>query len=156
LRIPALLALLLVSAANAQTEAELADVFEQSQIVIVSSARACYSFDVFLARSFPQRRRGLMHVRELPAMNGMLFVYEHADVHSMWMKNTYISLDILFVRDDGSIANIAAHTEPLSLESIASVEPVNYVLELNAGTATRLGIDENSRIWWQGMYSNAD
>ena len=147
----ALVAVLLASAAAAEAQGSLADEFEQSQVVIVSSSRGCYSFEVFLAESSPQRSRGLMHVRDLPAMSGMLFVYEQPDIHSMWMKNTYISLDIVFIRDDGGIANIAAHTEPLSLKSIGSAEPVSYVLELNAGTTERLGIDTDNRVMWPGL-----
>ena len=78
----------------------------------------------------------------------MLFVYSNAEYNSMWMKNTYIPLDIAFARSDGSISNIAANTEPLSLKSIGSTDAVKYVLELNAGTAERLSIDENSRLLW--------
>lgn len=89
-----------------------------------------------------------MHVRQLPASTGMLFVYERENFASMWMKNTYISLDILFARADGRISSIARNTEPQSLRSIASIEPVRYVLELNAGTAERLFIDGDSRLLW--------
>ena len=64
------------------------------------------------------------------------------------MKNTYIALDIAFARSDGSIANIVANTEPQSLQSIRSTDAVSYVLELNAGTAQRLSIDDNSRLLW--------
>jgi hypothetical protein len=64
----------------------------------------------------------------------------------MWMKNTYIPLDIVFARGDGSVSSVAENTEPLSLKSISAIEPVNYVLELNAGTAEKLGIDSGSRL----------
>jgi uncharacterized membrane protein (UPF0127 family) len=130
---------------------QLDEAFEKDSIVIVTSERACRWFDVYVARSFEQKRRGLMHVRELPERVGMLFVYEDDDFHSMWMKNTYIPLDILFVRSDGTVANIARNTEPLSLRSIGSVEPVSYVLELNAGVTERFAIDENSHVLWGGM-----
>jgi uncharacterized membrane protein (UPF0127 family) len=77
----------------------------------------------------------------------MLFVYREPAYLSMWMKNTFIPLDMLFVRADGSVASIAAHTEPQSERSIAADEPVRYVLELNAGTTARLGIVPGSRLF---------
>ena len=64
----------------------------------------------------------------------------------MWMKNTYIPLDMVFARSDGSVSSVEADTEPLSLESISAIEPINYILELNAGTAKKLGIDKDSRL----------
>jgi len=147
-------AALLLAACLAGTDGALADdeldgAFERDVLVIVASERACYRFDIYLALTNQQRGRGLMFVRELPATTGMLFVYENASRLSMWMKNTYISLDMVFARADGSVAWVARDTEPLSLRSIASPEPVNFVLELNAGTADRLAIDENSRLLWE-------
>ena len=76
----------------------------------------------------------------------MLFIYDQDDVRSMWMKNTFIPLDMAFVRGDGSISSIIPDTVPLTLKSQASREPVRFVLELNAGTARQLGISPNSRL----------
>ncbi len=126
----------------------LDDAFERDVLIIEASLHACYRFDIWLAVDRTQQLRGLMHVRDMPQTSGMLFVYDAADYHSMWMKNTYISLDIAFARADGSISNIAVNTEPLSLASISSTDAVNYVLELNAGVAQRLSIDEQSRLLW--------
>ena len=123
-------------------------VFERDVLIIEASEFACYRFDIWLAVERSQQLRGLMHVRDMPEKAGMLFVYDRANYQSMWMKNTYISLDIAFVRSDGSIANIVVNTEPLSLNSISSTDAVTYVLELNAGTADRLSIDEDSRLLW--------
>ena len=78
----------------------------------------------------------------------MLFLYDQEDIRSMWMKNTYISLDIIFALDDGSISSVIPDAVPLSLASLASKEPVQYVLELNAGAARRFGIGQGSRIIW--------
>ena len=130
----------------ATADDELASAFDSSTIIIEARQDACYRFDVYLAISREQQLRGLMHVRHLPEFTGMLFVYASPDMRSMWMKNTYLPLDILFVRDDGTIANIAANTEPLSLTPIRSTEPVTYVLELNAGVSTKLHIDADSLI----------
>ncbi len=123
--------------------------FGRGELIVVSSRHACYRFDVYLARDDDQRSRGLMFVRDLPPMTGMLFVYDGEDYHSIWMKNTYIPLDIVFARGDGTVSSVARNTEPLSLASIASIEPVAYVLELNAGTAKRFFIDANSHLLWE-------
>ena len=89
-----------------------------------------------------------MRVRSLPASTGMLFVYTAEDYHSMWMKNTFIPLDILFATSDGSVSSIARNTVPQSLESIRSTEPVMFVLELNAGITKLLAIEPGSRLIW--------
>jgi len=128
---------------------ELSSAFDSGTIIIEAEKDACYRFDVYLATSREQQIRGLMHVRQLPEFSGMLFSYSQPNLHSMWMKNTYISLDILFIRGDGTISNIAADTEPLSLKSISSAEPVSYVLELNAGVTSRLQIGTRSLVHLQ-------
>ncbi len=81
-----------------------------------------------------------MFRRRLAGNAGMLFVYQRVGMVSMWMRNTYIPLDMLFVGADGKIAHIAQRTTPHSLETISSTEPVKSVLELNAGTVARLKI----------------
>ena len=98
------------------------------------------------AASSQQRSRGLMFVRDLPAFTGMVFTYPRPAALSMWMKNTYIPLDILFFGADGDIANIVENTVPLSLDSVAAVRRVTYVLELNAGVTEKLGIDADSTV----------
>ena len=138
-------ALLFAIAANATADS-LEEAFPKDVLIIEASAHACHRFDVYLATSNPQRARGLMHVRHLPPNTGMLFIYEQADYLSMWMKNTYIALDMIFARPDGSISSVVRNTEPMSLRSIAATEPVSFVLELNAGTTERLFIDEKSRL----------
>ncbi len=128
------------------TMPELDPVFDFGSLEIVNDEGLTHVFDVYVARDFEQKRRGLMYVRSMPATTGMLFVYEDDDYHSMWMKNTYIPLDMLFVRGDGSVSSINADTVPLTLTSQAPVEPIRYVLELNGGTARRLGIGKRSRL----------
>ncbi len=130
--------------ASAQEQAALEESFDKANIVIVATAPACYKLEVYVAASFEQRRRGLMFVRELPKMTGMLFIYDRDDYLSMWMKNTFIPLDMLFIRSDGTIANIETDTQPQSLKSVAAIEPVRFVLELNAGETESLGIDTDS------------
>ena len=128
---------------------DLDQAFERDRLVIVNDAGDRLEFDIYLARTVEQQRRGLMFVRSLPANVGMLFVYDDDAYHSMWMKNTYIPLDMVFVRSDGSVSSVIHDTVPMSMNSQASVEPVRYVLELNAGTARRQKIGSRSRIEWE-------
>jgi uncharacterized membrane protein (UPF0127 family) len=87
-----------------------------------------------------------MFVESLPADTGMLFVYESSEPVAMWMKNTVLSLDMLFVRRNGEIESIAARTTPGSLKSLRSKGEVCCVLELPAGTAERLAIEPGDRL----------
>jgi len=132
------------------TDARLDDIFNSGSLVIEASGTACYEFDVYLALTPEQQRRGLMHVKRLPEFTGMLFVYRSENLRSMWMKNTFIPLDMLFIRGDGTISSIAEMTEPLSLQTISSDEPVTYVLELNGGVTAELGIDTDSVVYLPG------
>lgn len=113
---------------------------------IVTQGGQRQSFQVEVARNDADRAQGLMYRRSMAADRGMLFDFGRVEPVSMWMQNTYLPLDMLFVRPDGTIARIAANTEPLSTRTIPSGEPVLAVLELNAGTAARLGIKPGDRI----------
>ena len=104
------------------------------------------TFKVEVARNEGERSQGLMYRRSMAADHGMLFDFGRVEPVSMWMQNTYLPLDMLFIRPDGTIARIAANTEPLSTRTISSGEPVLSVLELNAGTAARLGIKAGDRV----------
>jgi len=81
-----------------------------------------------------------MYVRKMPDDVGMLFVYEHPTMISMWMKNTYISLDMIFIGEDGRILSIASDTVPHSLATISSGKPAIGILEINAGISKKLGL----------------
>ena len=123
----------------------LDETFDKDVLIIETADQGCFKFDVYLAITQAQQRRGLMFVRDLPEWTGMLFLYERAGIRSIWMKNTYIPLDILFARRDGTVSSIWPDAEPLSLKSMPAIEPVNFVLELNAGTAERIGIKVGSK-----------
>lgn len=92
--------------------------------------------------------QGLMHRRALDDNHGMLFIFGTTHNVEMWMKDTYISLDMIFVRDDGTIADIATHTVPFSTDIIRSNVPVKYVIEVNAGFTDRHGIETGHRVQW--------
>lgn len=103
-------------------------------------------FNVEVMRDDAGRSRGLMFRRHMAADHGMLFDFEREEPVTMWMKNTYLPLDMVFIRPDGTISRIAADTEPLSTAIIPSGSPVSAVLELNAGTTAKLGIQPGDRI----------
>ncbi len=130
--------------------AGLDEQFDYDTLVIEADDGKAHHFKVYLATSRDQQRQGLMFVRSLPDDVGMLFIYNESAVHSMWMKNTYLPLDIVFATDDGTIATVIRDTTPLSLESLSSGVPVRYVLELKAGTTRRLNIGKKSRLIWRG------
>ena len=116
------------------------------RLSIVTRGGQRHDFQVEIARNDADRARGLMFRRSMPADRGMLFDFERAEPVAMWMQNTYLPLDMLFIRADGTIARIAANAEPLSTRTIPSGEPVLAVLELNGGTAARPGIGAGDRV----------
>jgi len=105
-----------------------------------------HPFAVELATNDAERSRGLMFRKELPEGQGMLFDFEREQPVSFWMHNTYISLDMIFIRGDGRILSIAENTEPLSDRLVPSGGPVRAVLEVIAGTAVKLGIAPGDRV----------
>ena len=115
-------------------------------VEIITAAGDTHRLPAWVVSTREQRARGLMHVPAMPAGRGMLFLYPEADFVSMWMKNTLIPLDMLFIAPDGRITDLAADTAPQSLRVIPSSAPVTAVLELNAGTARRLGIRPGDRV----------
>ena len=119
--------------------------FETSNLVVVT-ARGRSAFTVELALNEDQRVQGLQGRRRLAADAGMLFDFQDTGPVAMWMKDTYVPLDMLFIDSAGRIVNIAEHTVPLSLTAIRSTGPVRAVLELNAGTAARLGIKPGDKV----------
>jgi len=140
LRRPLLVLLLLLAyPAGAQV------VFETTPLAIESGS-GTLSFEVELAVSPDQRRQGLMFRESLDSDQGMLFDFGRTAPVTMWMRNTFISLDILFIDADGRIARIVADTEPLSDAVIGSGGPVRAVLELPAGTSADLGIAVGDRV----------
>jgi uncharacterized protein len=103
-------------------------------------------FSVELATTEEEKTTGLMYRKELPDGKGMLFDFSPAQEISMWMKNTYVSLDMIFIRPDGRILRIAENTEPLSTKIIPSGGLAKGVLEVVAGTAKKYGIQPGDRI----------
>jgi hypothetical protein len=103
-------------------------------------------FSVEIATTEEEKQTGLMHRKELADGKGMLFDFNPEQEVSMWMKNTYVSLDMIFIRADGRILRIAENTEPMSTKIISSKGPARAVLEVVAGTAQKYGIRAGDRV----------
>jgi uncharacterized protein len=131
------------------SRAQIASVSEPAKLEPVSiiTEKSANLFTAEIADTPELRSRGLMFRHMLPPDRAMVFDFETPRPAAMWMKNTYISLDMLFVREDGTIAAIAENTEPLSLQTISVDEPVKGVVELAAGTAKRLGIQRGDKVY---------
>ncbi|MCC7016534.1 MAG: DUF192 domain-containing protein [Rhodospirillales bacterium] len=119
--------------------------FERSALT-VATARGEHRFRVELALEPAQRERGLQHRPFLAEDAGMLFVFDRPGAVDMWMLNTLIPLDMMFIAADGRIVNIAERTRPKSLDIISSAGPVLAVLEVLGGTSARLGIRPGDRV----------
>jgi uncharacterized membrane protein (UPF0127 family) len=103
---------------------------------------------IWLADTPERQEQGLMFVRDLPAGEGMLFPQKKPRQMSMWMKNTYIELDMVFIGEKGAIDQIIERVQPLSLEILKSRKTVAAVLEIKGGEASRLGLKEGDRVAW--------
>ncbi len=120
-------------------------VFEFSELTIIHDENK-YLFQVEIANTTNTRRRGLMERRHLDEDAGMLFDYGKPKQVHMWMKNTFIPLDMVFIDSSGKVVGVKANTTPHSTEVIPSPGPVLAVLELKAGTTSRLSIGIGDRI----------
>lgn len=114
--------------------------------VTVTTASGTHAFVVWIAADEASRERGLMHVRELPPDRGMLFLFDRPQPLAFWMKDTVLSLDLVFVDAAGRVLNVANHAEPLSLAPIRSQGDALAVLEVVAGTARNIGLKPGDRL----------
>lgn len=112
----------------------------------IASRNGVHVFAVELATTEAEREKGLMFRTDLPEGQGMLFDFQREQDVAMWMRNTYISLDMLFIKSDGRVLKIATETEPLSTKIIPSGGPVRGVLEIRGGTSRKLGIAAGDRV----------
>lgn len=140
------LALLAVLAEAGSADGQVMRRFETDTVAIETRGGASHRFTVELATTSDERSRGLMYRRELASDHGMLFIYPRPREVSMWMKNTYLPLDMLFLDAAGRVVRIAERTTPLSREVISSGERVLAVLEVPGGTAERLDLARGDRV----------
>ncbi len=117
----------------------------------IQTASGPQKFSIELATDDAQREQGLMYRPRMAANAGMLFIYPHEQPVAMWMKNTNLPLDMLFIAGDGHIRNISERAVPQSLTVIRSEGPVKAVLELNAGTVERLGVKPGDTVAATGL-----
>jgi uncharacterized protein len=123
-------------------------------VTVTTAAGTRHVFNVEVARTSAEQERGLMYRTDIGKDGGMIFIPYPADggpprEASFWMKNTPTSLDIIFIRPDGTIATIAENTVPFSESSVPSGEPVSAVLEILGGRSAELGIAGGDRVTWK-------
>ncbi|HRJ70239.1 MAG TPA: DUF192 domain-containing protein [Beijerinckiaceae bacterium] len=131
---------------DAQAQSRSAAIAQGMEELSITTARDSHRFLVEVMRTDAERAKGLMFRQSMPHDHGMLFDFKMDAPVAMWMKNTYIPLDMLFITADGTIARIERRTEPHSERTIASGGPVRAVLELNGGTAERLNLKPGDRV----------
>jgi uncharacterized membrane protein (UPF0127 family) len=125
--------------------AGMAQAAEIQPLEIVTKA-GVQTFTVEMAKTEKERETGLMYRKELADGRGMLFDFSPEQQVSMWMKNTFLSLDMIFIGANGRIVRIAENTEPQSLKIISSGGPAKGVLEVIAGTAKKYGIAPGDQV----------
>ena len=143
----ALLALILtISPAIGAEPAALLRDFPRGQLVLETSGPRCLLIEIYIASSQEQRAQGLMFIESMAEFEGMYFGYGEPVGIAMWMKNTPLALDMLFIRQDLRISSVASNTTPMSTERFESKEAVIGVLELNAGFARRWRAEAGTRV----------
>ena len=120
--------------------------WDKSIIKISSSGDKIHKLYVYIADSNYKRKKGLMYIENLPINHGMLFEFDSPRIASMWMKNTHISLDILFIDENQTIIKIHNEAKPFNLKSVQSNIKVKWVLEINGGLAKALNIKKGASI----------
>ena len=126
--------------------ASSADATMRREPLTLVTATGEHVINVEVAQTAEEKALGLMFRSSLPEQTGMLFPFDAPQEVSMWMRNTYVSLDMVFIRADGGVHRIESRTEPLSERVITSGGPVTAVLELAAGVAARLGLKAGDRV----------
>jgi uncharacterized membrane protein (UPF0127 family) len=125
------------------------------ETITIDTKTGPHSFTVEVAADEESREKGLMYRTAMAPDAGMLFDFKTPQLVSFWMENTVLPLDMLFVRANGTVARIKANATPYSRENIPSGEPVQLVIELNAGRAAALGITEGAKVHAPELRANS-
>lgn len=137
---------LMLGAATSSAQDSPLNVPVDAQPLKIIMATGEKSFDLEIADTEQKRSRGLMYRTDFPLNRAMIFVFDNPQPVMMWMANTPLPLDMLFVRSDGTIARVAQKTTPFSEDIVSSGEPVSFVIEINAGVAAMLGIKAGDKV----------
>ncbi len=119
--------------------------------LVLKTESGDHNFDVEVATTNEEKSLGLMYRRSLPENGGMLFLYDRPQAAAMWMKNTLIPLDMVFIAPSGEVHRIEQNTEPFSTTVIPSEGDVVGVLELNAGEAAKIGLKRGDKVIYPGL-----
>ena len=119
--------------------------------IVLETETGDHSFDIEVVTTDRERARGLMYRRSLPERSGMLFLYDRPQGATMWMKNTFIPLDMVFIAPGGTVHRIERNAEPFSTEVISSEGAIIAVLELNAGEADRIALKRGDKVIYPGL-----
>lgn len=125
--------------------------FERATLTLRRSDGATFPLEVELAVTQEQKAHGLMFLRKLPEGQGMLFLWDRDTLLSMWMKDTYIPLDMGFIDRDGIIVKIVTHAAPLDVRQITAGQPARAVLEIGDGGFAQRGIKEGDRVLYRAF-----
>ena len=128
-----------ITEANAKTLDDLQN-FKEDSVSIKLDSNESIEFKILIAESNKDRRQGLMHIEFMEENQGMLFVFNPPRRVSMWMRNTPMSLDILFIDRNGKVINMEENTTPYSTKALSSGGTIRWVLEINGGLAKTKGI----------------
>ncbi|HEX3754746.1 MAG TPA: DUF192 domain-containing protein [Rhizomicrobium sp.] len=130
----------IVALAGCSKKAETSPIGLPMETIKVDTDHGSETFQVEIAADDASREKGLMFRKSMEADHGMLFVFPIVEGVAFWMKNTVLPLDMVFIRQDGTISSVAANATPFSTQEIPATEPIKAVLELNGGRAEALGI----------------
>jgi uncharacterized membrane protein (UPF0127 family) len=131
--------------ARGETRASAHGKVQEERVELVTGS-GVHVLNVEIASTPEMQALGLMYRTSLPDTKGMLFPHKEPRELTMWMRNTYIPLDMVFIRADGTVHRIEARTEPLSDRVISSNGPVSAVLEIAGGNAERLGLKPGDKV----------
>ncbi|MEM8574009.1 MAG: DUF192 domain-containing protein [Pseudomonadota bacterium] len=126
---------------------------ERTAPLVLKTGTGTHTYTVEIAETPGEKARGLMFRRSMPQDRGMIFIYDPPQRATMWMRNTYISLDMIFITEEGTVLRIESNTEPFSTDIIDAGGITKAVLELNAGETARIGLKPGDRVLFPGLAS---
>ncbi|HEY9886062.1 MAG TPA: DUF192 domain-containing protein [Vampirovibrionales bacterium] len=133
-------------ATNSSIKTDEIQFTKEGELYILKGEDTLQKLDIELAESSYEQQTGLMYRKTMEANQGMLFVYPAEDMHSFYMKNTYIPLDLIFFGKDSSVVSFQENATPLNESSLPSKVPAQFILEVNAGKVAEWGLAEGDKM----------